>query len=143
MPAGRPSQLANPAFAQKVAELLAEGLSRQQVIERLEKAGLAHVEDPMTITRWKRDPRVKGHLTKIINERVQEVTRKVDSKIAAILDRDDLTVQELILIRKEFLGGALRDQTQQVDDQTVQEAMRAAEDPEFQTKLAALFAGRS
>ena len=137
MPAGRPSKLADPAFAQRVAEALAEGLSRAKMCETF------NVSDPATITRWKRDPRVKGHLTKIINERVQEVTRKVDSKIAAILDRDDLTVQELILIRKEFLGGALRDQTQQVDDQTVQEAMRAAEDPEFQAKLAALFAGRS
>lgn len=137
MPAGRPSRLADPEFALKVAEALAEGLSRDQMCT------LFDVKDPMTITRWKRDPRVKGHLTKIINERVQEVTRKVDSKIAAILDRDDLTVQELILIRKEFLGGALRDQTQQVDDQTVQEAMRAAEDPDFQAKLADLFAGRS
>lgn len=138
--AGRPNKLSDPAFAQAVAELLANGLSRQQVMDKLEELNLAVVRDPMTISRWKRDPRVKGILTKLINERVQEVTRKVDSKIAAILEKDDLTVQELILIRKEYLGGALRAQTEKADEETVQEAMVAAESPDFQEKLAALFA---
>jgi hypothetical protein len=141
--AGRPNKLSDPAFAQAVAELLADGLTRQQVMDKLEELNLAVVKDPQTISRWKRDPRVKGILTKLINERVQEVTRKVDSKIAAILERDDLTVQELILIRKEYLGGALRAQTEKADQDTVEEAMKAAEDPDFQRKLADLFASKS
>lgn len=134
---GRPSKLANPEFAQKVAEALGEGLSRTQMCEKFD------VRDPTTITRWKRDPRVKGILTKVINERVHEVTRKVDAKIAGILERDDLSVTELLAIRKEFLGGALRQQIEKVDEVTTQQAMQAAEDPEFQQKLADLFAGKS
>lgn len=133
MPAGRPSRLSDPEFAQEVAEALAEGLSRAEM------CSLFGVKDPATITRWKKDPRVKGVLNRLINDRVQEVTRKVDAKIAAILARDDLTVQELIMIRKEYLGGSLRAATEKADDDTVAEAVRAAEDPEFMKDLADLF----
>ena len=129
----RPSRLSDPHFAQQVAEALAEGMTRQQV------ADLFDVKDLATITAWRKDPRVKGILTTLINDRVREVTRKVDAKLAAILERNDLTVQELIMIRKEFLGGALRAEAEKADDVTINEAMAAAESPEFQAELAELF----
>jgi transposase-like protein len=129
----RPNALADPEFAQRVAEMLADGLSRREIANRL------GVKDPMTISRWRKDPRVTGILTGLINDRVREVTRKVDSKIAGILEKDDLTIQELLAIRKEFLGGALRAEAEKADHVTVNEAMTAAEDPQFQQKLAELF----
>lgn len=132
--------ISDPAFAAVVAGLLSDGLSRQQVMHELSERGLAEVKDPTTITRWRKDPRVKGLLTTLINDRVREVTRKVDAKIAAILERDDLTVRELLDIRKEFLGGALREETQKADENVVNAAMDAAANPAFQNELAALFA---
>ena len=104
----RPNPCADPAYALQVAELLAEGLTRREVADEL------GVKDVDTITRYKRDPRVKSHLTRLINERVQEVTRKVDAKIMGHLQREDLTVKELLDIRREFLGGALRNRLHQV-----------------------------
>jgi hypothetical protein len=134
MPAGRPHALSNPEFCQKVAEGFAEGWSRQQMADHFD------IKDLATITRWRKDPRIKPLLTTLINDRVREVTRKVDAKIAAVLERDDLTVTELLAIRKEFLGGALRQEAEKADGETIQQAMQAAEDPGFQEKLAALFA---
>src|ERR1044072_6830520 len=124
---GRPNRLSDPEFAQQVAEALAEGKSRQEV------ADMFDVKSLETITRWRKDPRVTGILTTLINDRVREVTRKVDSRTAGILEnRDDLTVRVLLDIRKEFLGGALREETQKADENVVNAAMDAAADPEFQ-----------
>ena len=120
--AGRPHALADPEYAKQVAELFAEGLSRTQMCEILK------VKDPDTITRWRRDPRVKAHALKIIEDRVLQVTRKVDASIAARLENpDQLTIKDLLDIRKEFLGGALRMQTEKADDATVAEAQEALE----------------
>lgn len=115
---GRPSPISDPVFAKKVAEAFSSGLSRAQMCD------LFGVKDHDTITRWRRDPRIKSHLFKLIEDRVLEITRKVDAKLAQVLHSDqELTVQELLAIRKEFLGGALRAQTENaVDDQTIGEA---------------------
>lgn len=113
----RPNPLADPAFAQKVAEAFADGCSRQTMCE------MFGVKDRDTITRWRRDQRVKVRALKIIEDRVLQVTRKVDGVIAARLeDAENMTVQELLMIRKEFLGGALRAQTEKADDETISEA---------------------
>lgn len=112
----RPTPLADPAFAQKVAEAFADGCSRAQMCE------MFGVRDRDTITRWRRDQRVKVRALKIIEDRVLQVTRKVDGVIAARLeDAENMTVQELLMIRKEFLGGALRAQTEKADDETISE----------------------
>lgn len=132
----RPNPLANPDYAQTVAEMLAAGATRQQVCDEL------GVKDRDTITRWKRDPRVKTRVEKISRDRVIEVTRKVDSVIAARLENaEDIPTKELLEIRKEFLGGALRQTTEKADDATVAEASDLLEkDPNFAEKLAALMA---
>jgi len=120
--AGRPHQLDDAAVAKAVAQAFVDGNSRQQM------ADMFSVSDLNTITRWRRDPRVKAHALKLIEDRVLEITRKVDSTIAARLQNTaDLTTKELLEIRKEFLGGALRQQTEKSDEHTISEAMEAIE----------------
>lgn len=113
----RPNPLADPDFAAKVGEAFAAGASRNDMCE------MFGVKDPMTITRWRKDPRVKSVALKLIEDRVLQVTRKVDGVIAERLEHaSDMTITELLAIRKEFLGGALRSQTEKADDETVNEA---------------------
>jgi hypothetical protein len=118
---GRPHALSDPDYAKEVAEAFAAGSSRTEMAEMFNVT-----KD--TITRWRRDPRVKGPALRIIEDRVLMVTRKVDGVIAARLEQaSDMTIDELLKIRKEFLGGALRAQTEKADDATVSEAMEALE----------------
>lgn len=135
----RINQLADPDFAQNVAELFAAGLSRAQMCEEL------GVRDRATITRWRRDPRVRARALKIIEDRVLQVTRRVDSSIARRLqDADKLTVRELLDIRREFLGGALRAQTERADDATINETMAALEsNPDLMAGIERLLANPS
>lgn len=131
----RPNPLADPDFAQQVAEAFAAGLSRGDM------ADMFSVKDKDTITRWRRDPRVKTRALKIIEDRVLQVTRKVDGVIAERLEHAaDMTITELLAIRKEFLGGALRAQTEKADEATITEAVEAMErDPNLADHVAALF----
>lgn len=132
----RPNPLADPDFAKAVAEAFASGASRNDM------CALFGVRDPDTITRWRRDARVKAYALKLIEDRVLQVTRKVDSKIAAILENDDLTVTELLAIRKEFLGGALRAQTERADETTIGEMQEFLEaHPDAMEKLESMLDG--
>lgn len=115
----RPNPLADPDFAGNVAQAFVDGNSREQMCE------MFGVRDPHTITRWRRDPRVKALCMKLIEDRVLAVTRKVDASIQKrLLKPGDLTVTELLNIRKEFLGGALRAQTEKADEDTINEAQQ-------------------
>lgn len=132
--AGRPSRLEDPDFCDLVAEHLASGLTCEEISR-----------DPLvgasagSIRTWRRDPRIKARLGKLINERVQEVTRRVDAEIARRLgDADALTTRELIDIRREFLNGQLREETEKVDETTVHAALDAANDPTFMAAFEAL-----
>lgn len=119
---GRPHTLADPEKAKQVATMFAEGATRQEIADTM------GISDLDTVTRWRRDPRVKQIAHKIIDDRILEVTRKVDSVIAARLqDAQSLTMKELLEVRKEFLGGRLRERTHEVDDETVAETMEAIE----------------
>ena len=131
----RPSFLDQPEQAKAVGEAFAAGLSRKDMCE------LFNVEDPDTITRWRRDPRVKAVALKVIEDRVLQVTRKVDGVIAERLEHaSDMTVAELLAIRKEFLGGALRAQTEKADETTIAEAQNwLEENPEAAEELERLF----
>lgn len=135
----RPNPLADPTFAKAVAEMFAAGASRQDMCDAF------GVKDKDTITRWRRDPRVKSYALKIIEDRILQVTRKVDGVIAERLEHaHEMTVQELILIRKEFLGGALRAQTEKADDETIREAQNFLEsNPEAMAQLEAILAGKA
>lgn len=132
----RPNPLADPEFAQLVAQSFVDGLTREQMCEKFGRS------DPDTITRWRRDPRVKSIAMRLIEDRVFEVTRKVDGKIAHKLANDDLTVVELLAIRKEFLGGKLREQTERADEETAAEAQAWLEqNPEASLELEKLLRG--
>lgn len=133
----RPNPLADPEFAQSVAEAFAAGLSRQQMCE------MFGMRDLDTITRWRKDPRVAPRALKIIEDRVLQVTRKVDGIIASRLENaEELSMHDLLAVRKEFLGGALRAQTEQADDATLAEAAEFLEgNPEAAAQLDAILAG--
>lgn len=135
----RTNPLSDPAFAQTVAEAFASGASRQDMCD------LFGVESRDTITRWRRDPRVAARVLKLIEDRVMQVTRKVDGVIAARLEyADEMTIAELLSIRKEFLGGALRAQTEKADEATVQEAQEFLEsNPEAMEQLEAILRGEA
>lgn len=135
MPAGRPHTLADPTKAKLAAELFVAGCTRQEVADAM------GVKDLDTITRWRRDPRVKTIASRLIEDRVLEVHRKVDSVIAQRLqDAENLTVKELLDIRKEFVGGKFRREVEGADEDTVSEAMEAIENnPNFVEELAELF----
>lgn len=98
-----------------------------------------------TITRWRRDPRVKAHAFKIIEDRVLQVTRKVDGVLAERLERaEEMTIAELLAIRKEFLGGALRARTESIDDSTIGEAQDWLEqNPDAVELLDQMFSGKA
>ena len=134
---GRPNPLADPDFAQEVAEAFAAGCSRTDMCE------MFGVRDPATITRWRRDPRVKARAMKIIEDRVLTVTRKVDGVIEGRLQHaENMTITELLAIRKEFLGGALRERTENIDESTVQEAQTFLEqNPDAMEQLDAILRG--
>lgn len=130
----RPNKLSDPEFAQQVAELYAAGCSRDEMCEAL------GVKDPKTITRWCKDPRVKVPAMKIVEGRVLQITRKVDSTIAGRLEHtEQMTIQELLSVRKEYLGGAARQQTEKADADTINEAANWLENnPERAAELTEL-----
>lgn len=133
---GRPHALSNPDFCREIAAAFVAGITRSQMAEMFDVA-------ESTISRWRRDPRIKPHAMKMIEDRVLSVTRKVDSEIEARLQyASDLTVKELLEIRKEFLAGTLRQKMEAIDDETMTEAMKLLEDnPELTTQLAAVIDG--
>lgn len=134
----RPNPLADPAFAKEVAEAFVGGLSRREM------ADIFGVRDLDTITRWRRDPRVKAHALKLIEDRILQVTRRVDAVISQRLEEaENMSIQELVLIRKEFLGGALRQQTEKADSDTINEAQAWLEsNPEAADQLERILSGQ-
>jgi transposase-like protein len=135
---GRPNPLNDPKFAKAVAQAFVDGNTRQQMAE------MFGVKDLDTITRWRRDARVKTHALKLIEDRVLQVTRKVDAEIAKRLENpEDMTNRELIDIRKEYMGGALRKQTEKADDETINEAADwLEENPHVAEELAEIVRGK-
>jgi alkanesulfonate monooxygenase SsuD/methylene tetrahydromethanopterin reductase-like flavin-dependent oxidoreductase (luciferase family) len=136
---GQTSLLNDPEKCNEIAADMATGMSNPDLAEKYEVT-------KRTVMRWRRDPRVRGPLHKYTEDRIMSITRRVDSKIESILDNSDLTVQELILIRKEFLGGALRTQaeTSTADDpETVAAAMQALEEnPGFMEEMERLISSQ-
>lgn len=129
---GSPSALDDPEFVELFAKAVSEGLTITQLAELFSVAR-------STINLWKKDLRVKAAAMKIVEERVLSISRRVDREIEARLQEPkDITIDELLKIRKEFLGGALRLQTQgsKNDDRTVHESQTLLEEnPEFATEL--------
>lgn len=133
---GRPSALSDPEFQQAVAEAFVGGMTRPEMAEHFNV-------QLSTISRWRRDPRIKARALKLTEDRVLQITRKVDSEIERRLgNAKDMTTRELLETRKEFLGGAFRQQTEGVDDATTQAAMALLEkNPELAAQMMALLSG--
>lgn len=118
---GRPTKLSDPDYCRLVAEWFTAGATRKAMAEEF---GVTTT----TITQWRRDPRVRAIVSKLIEDRILQVTRKTDSEIERrLMNADELSVKELIEIRKEYLGGALRAQTERSDDETTSQALDALE----------------
>lgn len=132
----RPSALEDPDFAKEVAEAFANGCTREEMAE-------AFAVTKASITRWRKDPRVKRLVHTILGERVQRVSSKVDSIIEARLQHaENMTIKELLDIRKEFVGDNLRGKLDEADGDTINAAMKAVEDPGFSAALQAMMQGQ-
>ena len=131
---GRPGKLNDPETVKAVAECFVRGATREEMAEIFSIA-------KSTVTLWRRDPRVKAVAHKLIEDRVVRVTSRVDTEIEARLANPaEMTTKELLDVRKEYLGGTLRQQTEgQADADTINDTMNALEsDPEFATELGEL-----
>ncbi len=135
-PYGRPMLISDPAYLKALCELLACGLSRQEICDEL---GL---KDTDTITRWKKDPRVRNLTQKLIEERAIDISRKVDQIINGRLSQAQaLSISELIKIRQEYGGSRLRSK-EIIDDTITADAMLAMEqNPDLADQLQALLSG--
>jgi len=128
------SKLADPEIAEQVAAMFANGASNLAVADVFDVSG-------QTAGNWRRDIRVRSRMHKYAQDRIASITKTVDKEIAERLgDPERLTVKELLDIRKEFLGGALRAEGEATDESTVTSAMEAVEkNPEkIEELLAAL-----
>lgn len=134
----RPTPLSDPDFAKSVAAAFVAGLTHPEIAEQFQIS-------TDTVGRWRRDPRVKAHAMKMIEDRVLSVTRRIDRIIEGRLQHsEDMSIKDLVMLRKEFLGGALRQQTENADEATISEVMTALdENPNLGEELAALLANQN
>lgn len=116
---GRPSRLKDPAFLKLVSECFAAGMSRKAIAEECDC-------DKETVSRWRKDPRVKAQVTRLIEDRAIQISRKIDAVIEGRLSQaENLKIQDLITIRKEY--GGSRVASKEIDDNMVNEAVNALE----------------
>lgn len=133
--------LENADFAKFVAELFASGMGRESMLAELQEAGY-DVRDKDTITRWRRDPRIKALVQKIIEDRTLQISRKIDAIIEGRLSQaKDLPIKDLIAIRKEY-GGSAVVRKEVADDNITADALKTMEErPEFANELEAFLRG--
>lgn len=133
--AGRRSKLDDPEVQELVGRAFNDGQTRAQMAATF---GVA----PSTISVWKRDPRVNAVIKRLQEERIFEITRKVDGRIHSLLQQEDLSLKDLLAIRKEFVGGAMRQSMEKADEETVAQAVEALEDnPNLAADLEKLLSG--
>ncbi len=115
----------------------AEGCTRDDMCE------MFGVSDPGTITRWRKDVRVKAEVRKVIDERILRISARTDHVIEGRLAEhaNEMNIDELIKIRKEFGGSALARRDVDADAAT-QGAMEALEEnPELLEQITKLITG--
>lgn len=99
------SRIDDPGYAEQLAELAAQGFTHQQIAD-----GLADGTHKDTVRGWLRHPKVQAHLSRLREERVNRVTRKIDQVIEGRLsDPDELRgmdMKDLVALRRELLGPA-------------------------------------
>lgn len=121
------SRISEPDFAKAVAEAYSDGMSRAEM------AAMFNVSKP-TITTWTRDPRVQAHASKMALDRVNRITRKVDSEIDARLQHiDNWDIDTILKVRKEYLDRSLKiDLGVGATAETTNEILEAMDsDPDF------------
>lgn len=124
---GRPSMLKDPNLLKAFAEFVAQGLSRKAIIAEMEDAGFAGPKDVDTVSAWKRDPRVKSIVSKLIEDRAIQVSRKIDAIIEGRLSQaEHLSMKDLIMIRKEY-GGSTLGRKEIADDSVTVGALKELE----------------
>jgi hypothetical protein len=137
---GMPSTLDRvDGLRERVAELWVEGLTNKAIAETVHSE-FAEIEDvPVknTIINWRKDDVVENKIHALMRERIGRIVRKTDAVIAKALDDGDMTVDEAIKIRKEFVPerDAFTDEKQ--DASKIDEDLfgMMEEDPEFAEKL--------
>lgn len=137
---GRPHGLKDPERVKLAAAMYMEGATREKMAKEL---GVS----PWTITQWRKDPRVRAQVAKLVEDRVMRIVGRTDHIIEGRLqDAENMDTDLLLRIRKEFLGGAFRalHEGGKVDEATIYEAMGEVEaDPELLSGLRELIARRS
>jgi len=96
----RISKLADPEYAREVAECYVCGMSRSEMATRFD----VH---PDTITAWKRDMRVRTVAKQLHEDRVLEMTRKIDHEMQSRLNSgriQEMDDETLLKFRKELVG---------------------------------------
>ena len=126
--AGRPHGLSDPERVKLAAAMFVEGATRATMAEQL---GVSE----WTITQWRKDPRIRAQVTKLVEDRVMRIVGKTDHIIERRLqDAEDMDTELLLRIRKEFLGGAFRalHEGGKASEETIYEAMDEVQaDPEL------------
>lgn len=127
----------------RVAELWVEGVTNKALAETVhsEFADIEDVPCKTTVINWRKDEAVENKIHSLMRARIGRIVRRIDAVIAAKIDNaDDLTVDEALKIRKEFVPerDAFTDEKQDAAkiDEDLFGAM--ADDPEFAKRVAAM-----
>jgi transposase len=131
--AGRNSRLNDAEFCQLVAEAYTSGMSSEAMAEELD----CHRD---TVYQWIKDPRVQIYITRLTRERVNRITRKVDSEIEGRLSHvSNMKIDELLKIRKEYLERTMKTQGEVDSAATTNEVAEAMDqNPDLAEALRAL-----
>ena len=124
----------------RLAELYVDGHTNKDIAATLFSEFEEIESEPVknTILNWRKDDVVENKVHALMRERVGRVVRKTDSAIAKKLENiDELTVDEVLKIRKEFVPerDAFTDEKQ--DAAKIDEDLfgLAEADPEFAERL--------
>lgn len=120
-----------------VADKWMAGCTNEEVAEKV--AEQFDIDQPVirTIQNWRQDEQVAEKIHAVMRERIARVVRKTDSAIDQ-LDFSQLTVDEIIKIRREFLPerDAMTDEKTDAT-KTAEDLFGAMEDdPDFAAKVA-------
>jgi hypothetical protein len=126
----------------RVAELWADGLTNKAIAEKVHSE-FSEIEDvPVknTIINWRHDEQVANKIHAIMRERISRIVRSTDSALAARLENaDELTVEEIIKIRKEIAPARdVLDDNERVDPADAASDLfgAAIDDPELAKRIA-------
>lgn len=126
----------------RLAELWADGCTNRYIAETLLKEFAEIETEPCksTIINWRKDNQVTNKVNAIMRERVSRIVRRTDAGLESRLQNmDDLTVKEIIEIRKEIAPARdVLDEAERADPaQAADDLFGAAiEDPELAKKIA-------